>query len=263
MPDGPRFGRLEGEVALVTGGWRGIGAAVCRAYAAQGARLAVNFPPGSAPARQGADQLVAELRRGGTGAMAAEADVSDGQAVGAMVERVGAELGPVGVLVTNAAATARMPWTAIDEAEWDRVMRVNVAGPFLCAKAVYPAMRARGRGKIITVSSVMFELGAVNALHYVTSKAAVIGFTRSLAREVGGDGICVNCVMPGAIRTESEEELFPGEAERAARELAIRQSIPRRGFADDLGGTFVYLASGESDFVTGQVIVVDGGWVNY
>ena len=109
----------------------------------------------------------------------------------------------------------------------------------------------------------MGELGGVNALHYVTSKAALIGFTRSLAREVGGDGIRVNAVMPGAIRTESEEELYPGAAERTAQEQALRQSIPRRGVAADLAGTFVFLACADSDFVTGQVVVVDGGWVNY
>jgi 3-oxoacyl-[acyl-carrier protein] reductase len=132
-----------------------------------------------------------------------------------------------------------------------------------CSQAVFPSMQARGRGKIITVSSVMVELGGTNALHYVTSKAALIGLTRSLAREVGKEGICVNCVMPGAIRTENEDELYPGAAERTAVEQAARQSIPRRGFAEDLTGAFVYLGSGDSDFVSGQVIVVDGGWVNY
>jgi 3-oxoacyl-[acyl-carrier protein] reductase len=263
MPPVPVARQLEGEVAVVTGGWRGIGAAVCRAYAAQGAAVAVNYPPGSAPAREGALRLADELHAGGAGAITAEADVSDRRAVAAMVERIESELGRVGILVANAAATGRAAWNEIDEAEWDRVIRVNVSGALFCAQAVYPAMRERGRGKIITVSSVMVELGAVNALHYVTSKAALIGLTRSLAREVGRDGICVNCVMPGAIRTENEEELYPGAAERTAQELALRQSIPRRGVADDLAGTFVFLASAASDFVTGQVVVVDGGWVNY
>jgi 3-oxoacyl-[acyl-carrier protein] reductase len=263
MPTAPVVGGLEGEVALVTGGWRGIGAAVCRAFAVQGALVAVNYPPRSEPARQGAVRLVDELRAGGAGAMAVEADVSDRRAVFTMVDLVASGLGAVGILVANAAASARMPWTTIDEDEWDRVMRVNVTGTLLCAQAVYPAMRDRGRGKIITVSSVMVELGSSNALHYVTSKAALIGLTRSLAREVGRDGICVNCVMPGAIRTEQEEEMFPGAAAQTAREQAVRQSVPRRGMAEDLAGAFVYLASSASDFVSGQVVVVDGGWVNY
>jgi 3-oxoacyl-[acyl-carrier protein] reductase len=263
MPPQPIVGGLEGEVALVTGGWRGLGAAACRAFADQGALVAVNYPPGSAPARQGAVSLVDELRAAGAGAMAVEADVSDRKAVLSMVDLVASELGSVGILVANAAATARLAWTSIDEDEWDRVMRVNVSGTLFCAQAVYPAMRDRGRGKIITVSSVMVELGSANALHYVTSKAALVGLTRSLAREVGREGICVNCVMPGAIRTEQEEEMFPGEAERTARQQAVRQSVPRRGLAEDLAGAFVYLASPASDFVTGQVLVVDGGWVNY
>ena len=256
-------GRLAGEVALVTGGWRGIGAAACRAFAAEGADVAVNYPPWSAPAREGAHELVKELRDGGTRAIAIAADVGANDNVQAMVRETESELGGVGILVANAAATGRLPWTDIDEAEWDRVMRVNVVGTLFCSQAVFPAMQARGRGKIITVSSVMVELGAPNALHYVASKAALIGMTRSLAREVGKDGICVNCVMPGAIRTENEEELYPGAAERSAREQAVRQSIPRRGFARDLAGTFLYLASADSDFVTGQVVLVDGGWVNY
>ena len=263
MPASSAAGRLAGEVAIVTGGWRGIGAAVCRAFAVEGADVAVNYPPGAAPARDGADELVKELEGGGTRAVAIAADVGASADVEAMVRETESELGGVSILVANAAATGRLPWTEINEAEWDRVMRVNVLGALFCSQAVFPGMQARGRGKIIMVSSVMVELGSPNALHYVASKAALIGMTRSLAREVGKDGICVNCVMPGAIRTENEEELYPGTAERSAREQAVRQSIPRRGFAQDLGGTFLYLASPDSDFVTGQVVVVDGGWVNY
>jgi 3-oxoacyl-[acyl-carrier protein] reductase len=179
-----------------------------------------------------------------------------------MVTTVARELGAIGVLVANAAATGRLSWEEIDGREWDRVMDVNVTGTLLCSQAVYPSMRAARQGKIITVSSVMVELGAERALHYVTSKAALIGFTRALAREVGREGICVNCVMPGAIRTQSEEELFPGQSEHIAEEQRKRQSIPGRGGPQDVTGAFVFLASSESDFVTGQVLVVDGGWVN-
>jgi 3-oxoacyl-[acyl-carrier protein] reductase len=206
---------------------------------------------------------VAELQGAGGEAVALEADVSDRKAVQRMVGGLESEAGGVDILVANAAATGRLPFTEIDEREWDRVMRVNVTGALLCAQTVYPRMREAGRGKIITVSSVMAALGMVGALHYVTSKAALIGFTRALAREIGSDGICVNSVMPGSIRTESEEEIYPGAAARTARIQRSRQSIPRRGVAEDLTGAMVFLASRESDFVTGQVIVVDGGWVNY
>lgn len=137
-----------------------------------------------------------------------------------------------------------------------------MTGALLCAQAAYPAMREAGRGKIITVSSVMVELSSERGLHYVTSKAPLIGFTRALACDVGRDGICVNSVMPSSIQTESEEELFPGQSRSTAKEQGARQSIPRRGVADDLVGAFVYLGTQESDFVTGQVLLVDGGWIH-
>jgi 3-oxoacyl-[acyl-carrier protein] reductase len=255
--------RLAGEVALITGGWRGIGAAVARAYAAAGAGVAINYPPGEPAAQHGAGELAAELTGQGGRAIACAADVSDGSAVRHMVAEIESALGPVTILVANAAATGRLDWTEIDEEAWNHVMAVNVTGTLLCAQAVYPAMRRAGHGKIITVSSVMVELGSERALHYVTSKAALIGFTRALAREVGRYGICVNSVMPGSIRTESEGELYPGDADAIAVRQAALQSIPRRGVADDLAGAFVFLGSRESDFITGQVLAVDGGWIHY
>ena len=263
MSEATANGRLSGETAIVTGGWRGIGAAVCRAYAAAGAAVAVNYPPGSAAAKAGAKQLAAELATRGHGAVAIEADVSDEAAVARLAGQATAELGPVTVLVANAAASTRQPWTEISVAQWNHIMAVNVTGALLCAQAVYPGMKRAGHGKIITVSSVMVQLGAPRALHYVTSKAALIGFTRSLAREVGRDGICVNAVMPGAIRTESEDELSTDSPDVTAARLAELQSIPRRGYAADLAGTFTFLASHDSDFITGQVITVDGGWIHY
>jgi 3-oxoacyl-[acyl-carrier protein] reductase len=263
MPEPATAGRLGGETAIVTGGWRGIGAATCRAFAAAGAAVAVNYPPGSAAARAGAHELAEELAAKGGGAVAVEADVSDEAAVGRLVGRAQLALGPVTVLVANAAASTRQPWTEITVAQWNHIMAVNVTGTLLCAQAVYPGMRRAGHGKIITVSSVMVQLGAARALHYVTSKAALIGFTRSLAREVGRHGICVNAVMPGAIRTESEDELSADSPDAIAARQAELQSIPRRGYAEDLAGTFTFLASRDSDFITGQVITVDGGWVHY
>lgn len=253
--------RLDGRVALVTGASRGIGAEVCRAYAREGAAVAVNHFPGDEESAQAA-ALVDELRAAGARAVAIPADVSVRADVDAMVACATAELGPVDVLVANAAASGRSPWREIDEQEWRRITTTNLDGLLFCAQAVHDGMRERGRGAIVTVSSVMVELGATDALHYVTTKAGIIGFTRALAREVGADGITVNCVMPGAIRTEHELATY-ADQEGLARQMAEKQSIPRRGIASDLSGAFVFLASAESAFVTGQVLTVDGGWVNY
>ena len=159
-----------------------------------------------------------------------------------MVAKAEAEFGDVDVLVANAAYSERCPWHEITVEQWDRTMAVNVRGSFLCSRAVYPGMLRKGRGSIITVTSVTVDLGMAGFLDYVSSKAGILGLTRALAREVGRDGIRVNSVMPGAIRTEQEIELNFDERELAALS-AERQSIPRRGYADDLTGTFIYLAS--------------------
>lgn len=253
-------GRLAGRVALITGASRGIGAAVAAGMAREGADVALNHLP-DPEMRRLAEQAAKEIDADGGNAMSVAADISDPDAVERMVAQVAHALGPPDVLVLNAAASdGRRPWDEITVDVWDRISAVNLRGAFLCARAVHPAMRARGDGRIITVSSVMAQLGAAGALHYVTTKAGVVGFTRALAREVGPDGITVNCVVPGAIRTEQELEEFPDQ-EGLRRRAVARQSVPRRGVPADLVSTFVYLASADSAFVTGQVINVDGGWV--
>jgi 3-oxoacyl-[acyl-carrier protein] reductase len=250
--------RLKDRVAIVTGAARGIGAAVCRAYAREGAAVAINYFDYADMAQS----LAEEIGASGGRAVAVHGDITRRDEVDRLVAAAHEHFGPVDILVHNAALAPRTSWHAIAEEEWNRVLAVNLTGALLCAQAVYPDMQALGRGSIITVSSVTVELGMGPMLHYVSSKAALIGFTRSLAREAGRDGIRVNCVMPGAIRTEDELERFPNQDE-IARQQAERQSLPRRGTADDLAGAFVFLASAESDFVTGQVINVDGGWVHY
>ncbi len=250
--------RLAGRVALVTGGSRGIGAAVCRAYGREGARVVVNYQR----AAEQAYQVVSDIQAAGGEAIAVQADVAQAADVSRMVATARAEFGPIDVLVANAAVYPRAPWDQLDEAQWDRVMAVNLKGAMLCAQQVCPDMRARGYGKIITVSSVTAELGWGPYLHYVTTKAGLVGFTRSLAREVGKAGIRVNCIMPGAIQTEQELADFPDQAELAAF-LAERQCLPQRGVPEDMVGAFLFLASAESDFITGQLLNVDGGWVHY
>jgi 3-oxoacyl-[acyl-carrier protein] reductase len=251
-------GRLQDKVAIVTGGSRGIGAAVCKAYGREGAKVVVNYLHNA----EMAQTVVDEINSGAGQAIAVQGDVAYRDEIFRMVEQAHLAFGAVDIMVCNAVHYPRHPWFEINEAEWDRVLAVNLKGALFCCQAVYPDMRARGQGVIITVTSVTVELGWGPFLHYVTSKAGLIGFTRSLAREVGKEGIRVNSVMPGAIRTEQEIIDFPDQ-DLLAEMMAQRQCLARRGLPEDLAGTFVYLASEDAAFVTGQVINVDGGWVHY
>jgi 3-oxoacyl-[acyl-carrier protein] reductase len=234
---------------------------VAEAFASEGASVAVNTLPDDQMDAY-ASEVVARISAAGGSAIKVPADISVPAEVDAMVEVVRDAFGDVDTLVANAAHSYRAPWTEITMEQWDRTMAVNLRGTFLCAQSVHPGMLRRGRGSIITLTSVTVELGMAGLLGYVSSKAGIIGLTRALAREVGKDGIRVNAVMPGAIRTEQEIELNFDDAE-LAKLTEERQSLPRRGYAEDLTGTFVYLASDDSDFVTGQVINVDGGWVHH
>ena len=255
------MGRLENRVAIVTGASWGIGAAVAEAFAREGACVVVNTLPEERMDAL-ASGVVVRINNSGGRAIKVPADVSVPEEVDRMVALAESTFGDVDILVANAAYSERVSWHEITVEHWDRTMAVNVRGTFLCSRAVYPGMVRQGRGSIITLTSVTVELGMAGFLDYVSSKAGIIGLTRALAREVGSEGIRVNSVMPGAIRTEQEVELNFDERELAALS-AERQSIPRRGYADDLTGTFVYLASDDSAFVTGQVVTVDGGWVHH
>jgi 3-oxoacyl-[acyl-carrier protein] reductase len=204
--------------------------------------------------------VVAEITGAGGRAIAVPGDVSSAAEVDAMVQTVANEFGPVSILVNNAGITdAHKPWQQIDEAEWDRVLAVNLKSCYLTLRAVYPAMQAAGWGRIINISSVTVHLGQANVLHYVSAKAGMIGFTRTLAREVGADGITVNAITPGAIQTESELDMFPDQAGLVTRMNQL-QSVKRRGLPEDIAGAVVFLPSDASAFITGQTINIDGGW---
>jgi NAD(P)-dependent dehydrogenase (short-subunit alcohol dehydrogenase family) len=178
-----------------------------------------------------------------------------------MAEEVESELGGIDILVNNAAIYPSRPWTEIAEEEWDDVLAVNLKGYFLCARACHASMAARGRGRVINLSSITFFLGFTNLLDYVSSKGGVIGFTRSLAREVGPDGITVNAIAPGAFPTAAER-IHP-DPEGYSRWVLDQQSLKRRGRADDIGNAVVFLASDAASFITGQTLMVDGGWVHH
>ncbi len=244
--------RLQGKVAIVTGGARHIGAAYCRKLASEGAAVVI------ADILHG-DDVARAIKDGGGKAIALQVDVSREEDTMRMAAEAAKAYGSIDILVNNAAifiAIERHPFYEISAEEWDRVSAVNIKGPFLCAKAVFPYMKERRGGKIINISSSTAYWGTPNFLHYVASKAALIGMTRSLAREVGEFGICVNAIAPGLVEHEGQN------APKALTELQLKErSIKRLQTPDDLLGTLVFLASSDSDFMTGQAIVVDGGSV--
>ncbi|MBI3091973.1 MAG: glucose 1-dehydrogenase [Candidatus Tectomicrobia bacterium] len=244
---------LQGKVAIVTGAAGGIGQAYAKALAAAGASVVV------ADIKDGGATVAAITAAGGL-ALALACDVSDETSSQAMVRQAVDHFGGVDVLVNNAAMFAGVavkPFDLISVEEWDHMMAVNVRGTFLCCRAVVPAMRERGKGKIINVSSSTILYGTPLLLHYVTSKGAVMALTRALAREVGRWNICVNSIAPGITLSDAVKE----HPRMAKWDAAVVQSrcIRRSEFPEDLTGTILYLASDASDFVTGQFITVDGG----
>ena len=248
------MGRLDGQVAIVTGGARNIGAVYAGALAEEGARVVI------ADVLDGADAARSVQEAGGE-AVAVEVDVSREDDTLRMARAAIDAFGRIDILVNNAAiylSINRRPFHEISVEEWDRVTAVNIKGVFLSAKAVLPAMREQGGGRIINISSNTVMAGTPNFLHYVASKAALIGMTRSMARELGTYGINVNAIAPGLV--EHEGQTVP--AEISASRVDAR-SIKRRQEPGDLTGAVLYLASPDSDFVTGQTLVVDGGDIVY
>ena len=238
----------------MTGGGGGLAEGICARLARDGAAVAC-----ADVSLEKAEGVAGQIASQGGRSLALEVDVSEKASVEAMVGRVVGELGGVDVLVNNAAIYPLRPWTEIEEDEWDRVMAVNIKGYFLCARAAYPHMRERGHGRIINVASITFFLGWSGFLDYVSSKGAIVGFTRTLAREVGPDGITVNAVSPGAFPTDAER-VHPDQ-EALNRRILEQQALKRRGTPDDVGDLVAFLASDRSSFITGQTIGIDGGWM--
>jgi len=251
----PASMRLSGKVAVITGGAAGLGFVYARRFLAEGARvvLADVVDPVAAAGKLDAADRVLGVRT----------DVSDGAATRALAEAAVARFGRIDVLVNNAAVFSTLaprPFEEIPEAEWDRVMAVNVKGVWNCARAVVPVMRRQGGGRIVNVASAIVAKGTALLLHYVTSKGAVVALTRALARELGPSGITVNAVAPGLILSDTVQA-NPALTGFQAAAIMQARSLRRDAYPDDVEGAVVFLASDDSAFMSGQTLIVDGGSV--
>jgi len=249
---------MEGKVAIVTGAARGLGREYALSLAGAGAAVV-------AADKRDCAETVAAVEAAGGRVLGFSLDVADTGSAQAMSDEAVKTFGRIDILVNNAALYGSLKgghFDSIDEAEWDACMAVNVKGIWNCCKAVVPVMRKQGEGgSIINIASVAALYGTPYMIHYVTSKAAVLGITRALARELGRDWIRVNTVAPGMVMTEGTEESFGEKLERAKTVIASGQALQQNLETKDLTGTILYLASDASRLVTGQTIPIDGGTV--
>lgn len=247
------MGRLDGKVAIVTGGGRGIGVEYSKVLAAEGAKVAVTDIVNT-------ETTVNIIKQAGGDAIGIHCDVTDPNNIKSMVAQTVEKYGSLDILVNNAALFADLKqgsFLDIDEAEWDRVMQINTRGVFSCSKAAVPEMKKNGYGKIINIASGTVFKGTPMLLHYVSSKGAQVAFTRALAREVGDDGITVNCIAPGL--TMSEKVIDDDQWTAVKDGNTASRAIKREQMPEDLIGALVFFSSQDSDFITGQTLVVDGG----
>ena len=236
------------KVVLVTGGSRGIGAAVCRKFAAEGYTVAINYEKSEEKAKALADEI---------GGRAFRADVSDYAEVSKMFDEIEAQLGGVNVLVNNAAVSVVGLFQDMTDGEWERLFGVNVKGVFNCAKRAVGNMLGEQAGSIVNLSSMWGVTGGSCEAHYSAAKAAVIGYTKALAKELGPSGIRVNCVAPGTVATEMNARLSKEDLDALAEETPLG----RIGTPEEIAEAVFFLASEKASFITGEVLNVNGGFV--
>ena len=246
--------RLENKVAIVTGGGKGIGAAICARFSKEGARIVVadiDLPA--------AHEVARTLRDSGGAALPVMVDVTDAESIAAMADSALTEFGQIDVLVNNAGARIIKGLMQHNAADWDRMIQVNLTGPFLCAQAVIPHMVERKSGKIINLASIASFIGRPNRCAYVAAKSGVLGLTRAMAADLAGKNIRVNAIAPGMIASPFNQSF--AEASDTGPAWAEENLLGRWGQPEDITGAAVFLASDDSSFVTGAEIKVEGGWL--
>ena len=244
---------LEGKVALVTGSSRGLGKSIALKLSGMGAKVALNY----LSRKDEADSVMASITRQGGEAMLAPADVRDSSSVKDMVRQITDKWGKIDILVNNAGITADGLLLRMSEEAWDNVINTNLRGAYLCTKAALRSMTSQGWGRIINIASIAGLTGNVGQSNYAASKGGLIAFTKSLARELGPRNITVNAVAPGFITTAMTDQL-PVELKES---ILSRVALGRFGTPEDVAGLVAFLVSRQSDYITGQVINIDGGVV--
>lgn len=246
-------GRLDSRVAIVTGGQQGLGAAIVRKFASEGADCFVNYPSGEAAV---AAEFADELRAAGLRIVVLQADVTSEREVGELMETVRATAGRLDILVNNAGVNPLKTWDDLDRESWNRTIEVNLTGVFNCCKAALPLMQAQKCGNIINIASVAAFIGRGNA-DYIASKSALLGLTRSLARQMGRFGIRANAISPGFHNTDMTRRAR--QAAENADEFISQVPLGYLAEPDSIGSAALFLASDESAYITGHNLVVDGG----